>query len=120
MLITFTTSIRSNRIREPRCTDLDTARGLLGITVMAADLPEARRLWETIDDWWDETETSIETQVTNARTEAANNAIKHIKRTRRGCRNHRHYWGRILQRSHRQICRRCTGLNQRATTANCG
>jgi hypothetical protein len=45
------------------CTDLDTAdtaRGLLGITVVAADLPEARRLWETINDWWDEIETFIE------------------------------------------------------------
>lgn len=67
------------------CTDLDTADtacGLLGINVVAADLPEARRLWETINDRWDEIETFIETRVTNARTEAANTAIKHIRRTR--------------------------------------
>jgi hypothetical protein len=101
------------------CTDLDTAdtaRGLLGITVVAADLPEAWRLWETINDWWDEIETFIETRATNARTEAANTAIKHIKRTGRGYRNHRHYQARILLRSHR----RRTRLNQQATTANCG
>jgi transposase len=105
------------------CTDLDTAdtaRGLLGITVVAADLPEARRLWETINDWWDEIETFIETRVTNARTEAANTAIKHIKRTARGYRNRRHYQARILLRSHRQTRRRRTRLNQQATTANCG
>jgi hypothetical protein len=105
------------------CTDLDTAdtaRGLLGITVVAADLPEVRRLWETINDWWDEIETFIETRVTNARTEAANTAIKHIKRTGRGYRNHRHYQARILLRSHRQTRRRRTRLNQQATTANCG
>jgi hypothetical protein len=105
------------------CTDLDTAdtaRGLLGSTVVAADLPEARQLWQTISDWRDEIETFIETRVTNARTEAANTAIKHIKRTGRGYRNHRHYQARILRRSHRQTRRRRTRLNQQATTANCG
>jgi hypothetical protein len=66
------------------CTDLDaadTARGQLAITVLAADMPGTWRLWETINDWWDEIETFIETRVTNARTEAANTGIKHIKRT---------------------------------------
>jgi hypothetical protein len=38
----------------------------LGITVVAADLPEVWRLWEAINDWWDEIETFIETRVTNA------------------------------------------------------
>jgi hypothetical protein len=90
------------------CTDLDaadTARGQLGITVLAADMPETWRLWETINDWWDEIETFIETRVTNARTEAANTDIKHIKRTGRGYRNHHHYQRRILLRSHRQTRR---------------
>lgn len=35
------------------CTGLDaadTARGQLGITVLAAGMPETRRLWETIND----------------------------------------------------------------------
>jgi transposase len=103
------------------CTDLDaadTARGQLGITVLAADMPETWRLWETINDWWDEIETFIETRVTNARTEAANTGIKHIKRTGRGYRNHRHYQRRILLRSRRQIRRRRTRLNQQATAAN--
>jgi hypothetical protein len=96
------------------CTDLDTAdttRGLLGITLVAADLPEAWRLWETINDWWDEIEIFIETRVTNARAEAANPAIKHIKRTGRGYRNRRRYQARILLRSHRQTHRRRTRLN---------
>jgi len=69
------------------CTDLDaadTARGQLGITVLAADMPETWRLWEIINDWWDEIETFFDTRVTNARTEAANTGIKHIKRTGRG------------------------------------
>jgi hypothetical protein len=104
------------------CTDLDTAdtaRGLLGITVVTADLPGARRLRETINDWWDEIETFIEARVTNARTKAANTAIKHIKRTGRGYRN-RHYQARILLRSHRQTRRRRTRLNQQAATASCG
>ncbi len=102
------------------CTDLDTARGLHGVAVVAADLPEAWRLWETINDWWDEIETFIETLVTNARTEAANTAVKHIKRTGRGYRNHRHYQARILLRSYRQTRWRRARLNQQATTANCG
>ena len=107
-------------LRIPEPTHPASARGLLGITVAAADLPEAWRLWETIHDWWDEIETFIEARVTNARTEAANTAIKHIKRTGRGYRNHRHYQARILLRSHRQTRRRRTRLNQQATTANCG
>jgi transposase len=83
-------------------------------------MPETRRLRETINDWWDEIETFIETRVTNARTEAANTGIKHIKRTGRGYRNHHHHHHqrRILLRSHRQTRRR-TRLNQRATAANC-
>lgn len=81
------------------CTDLDTARGLLGITVVAADLPEARQLWETINEWWDEIETFIETRVANARAGGREHRDKHIKRTGRDYRNHRHYQVRILLRS---------------------
>ena len=99
--------------------DLDTARGPLGMTVVDPDLPEARRLWETINDWWEEIETFIGTGVTSPRTEAASTAIKHIKRTGRGYRNRRRYQVRILLRSHRQTRRRRTRLNQQATTANC-
>jgi transposase len=97
----------------------DTARGLLGCAVLGANMPETWRLWETINAWWEEIETSIETRVTNARTEAANTAIKHIKRTGRGYRNHEHYQTRILLRSARQTRRR-PPLNQQAATLNCG
>jgi len=104
------------------CRDLDaadTARGLLGITVVAADMDECWKLWHTINAWWDEIETFIETRVTNARTEAANTAIKQIKRTGRGYRNHDHYQARILLRSARQTRRR-SPLTQQATTFNFG
>jgi Transposase len=53
-------------------TDLEAAdhtRGLLGITVLAADMDETWRLWETVNAWWDEIETFTETRVTNARSD---------------------------------------------------
>lgn len=96
----------------------NTALGLLGIAVLAADMPETWKLWHTINAWWPEIETFIETRVTNARTEAANTSIKQIKRTGRGYRNHDHYQARILLRSARQTRRR-SPLNQQATTFNC-
>lgn len=104
------------------CTDLDTAdhaRGLLGLAVLGADMDETWRLWETVNTWWNEIETFIATGVTNARTEAANTSIKHIKRTGRGYRNPAHYQSRILLRSARRTRRR-RPLNQQATTFNCG
>ncbi len=104
------------------CTDLaaaDTARGLLGLAVLGADMAETWRLWDTVNAWWTEIETFIDTRITNARTEAANTTIKHIKRTGRGYRNPEHYQARILLRSARQTRRRRT-LTQQATTLNCG
>jgi transposase len=71
-------------------------RMLLGLYVLAADMPESNRLWATIDAWWDAVEVLIVTGVTNARTEAANTGIKQIKRTGRGYRNPAHYRARIL------------------------
>lgn len=97
----------------------DNARGLLGVAVVAADTEECWKLWNTINAWWDEIETFIETRVTNAKTEAANTAVKQIKRTGRGYRNHEHYQARILLRSARQTRRR-SPLNQQATTFKCG
>jgi transposase len=91
----------------------------LGVFVLAADMPETDRLWATVDTWWEAIEVLIVTGVTNARTEAANTGIKHIKRTGRGYRNHHHYQRRILLHSHRQTRRRRTRLNQQATAANC-
>jgi transposase len=69
---------------------------ILGCYVLAADMEETWRLWATIEDWWPAIEVLIETGVTNARTEAANTGIKHIKRTGRGYRNPTHYQARIL------------------------
>jgi transposase len=68
----------------------------LGLYVLVAYMPESNRLWTTIDTWWDAIEVLIVTGVTNARTEAANTAIKQIKRTGRGYRNAAHYRARIL------------------------
>lgn len=64
--------------------------------VAGAQIPEADRLKKTIDGWWNEIETFIDTQATNARTEAANVTIKNIKRTGRGYRSHANYRSRIM------------------------
>jgi transposase len=71
-------------------------RMLLGTYVLAADMPETDRLWATVATWWPAIEVLLATGVTNARTEAANTAIKQIKRTGRGYRNPAHYRARIL------------------------
>jgi transposase len=68
----------------------------LGVSVLAADMPETDRLWTTIDAWWEAIEVLLVTGVTNARTEAANTGIKQIKRTGRGYRNAGNYRARIL------------------------
>ncbi len=68
----------------------------LGVSVLAADMPETDRLWATLDAWWEAIEVLIVTGVTNARTEAANTSIKQIKRTGRGYRNPANYRARIL------------------------
>jgi hypothetical protein len=77
------------------CRDLEAAehaRGLLGIAVLAADTDETWRLWEIVNVWWDEDrDLHRHPGSPNARTEAANTAIEHIKRTGRGYRNHGHY-----------------------------
>jgi transposase len=69
---------------------------ILGCYVLAAEMEETWRLWDTIKAWWPAIEVLIATRVTNARTEAANTGIKQIKRTGRGYRNPRHYQARIL------------------------
>ena len=69
---------------------------LLGHYVQVADMPEINRLWNTICVWWTEIEVLIVTGVTNARTEAANTGIKHLKRTGRGLRNSDNYRARTL------------------------
>jgi transposase len=73
-----------------------TEKMILGCYVLAADMEESWRLWTTIEAWWPAIEVLITYRVTNARTEAANTSIKHIKRTGRGYRNPAHYQARIL------------------------
>ena len=73
-----------------------TEKMILGCYVLAADMDETWRLWHTIEAWWSAIEVLISHRVTNARTEAANTGIKHIKRTGRGYRNSAHYQARIL------------------------
>jgi len=63
------------------------ARMRLGLAVLAADTEETWKRWGTINAWWPEIQTFIDTRVTNARTEAPNTAVKHIKGTGRGYRN---------------------------------
>lgn len=79
------------------------AKTRLGMAVLAADMPETTRLFETICTWWEPIEALIVTGATNARTEAANTAIKHIKRTARGFRNEGNYRSRILLTSAARI-----------------
>jgi transposase len=72
---------------------------IMGCYVMAADMDETWRLWNTIETWWPAIEVLIATGVSNAQTEAANTGVKQIKRTGRGYRNPGHYQARILLRS---------------------
>ena len=61
-----------------------------------AAMPETTRLKKTVDGWWPEVATFIQTRATNAKTEAANVTIKHIKRTGRGYRSAENYRCRIM------------------------
>lgn len=72
------------------------AKMRLGLAVLAADMPETTRLWDTVCAWWNEIEVLTVTGATNARTEAANTSIKQLKRTGRGFRNEHNYRTRIL------------------------
>jgi hypothetical protein len=54
---------------------------IFGCYVLAADMKESWRLWTTIEAWWSAIEVLITYRVTNARTEAANASVKHVKRT---------------------------------------
>ena len=72
------------------------ARAKFDQYVAWAQMPEATRLKKTIDAWWSEIETFIETRATNAKTEAGNVTIKNIKRTGRGYRSPANYRSRIM------------------------
>jgi hypothetical protein len=53
---------------------------ILSCYVIAADMEETWRLWNTIEAWWPAILVALTNDVTNARTEAANTGIKQIKR----------------------------------------
>ena len=93
-------------LNAPSIAKAQNARIGFELAVAAADLPEADRLSLTVANWWVEIKVFIRTRVTNARTEAANTAIKQIKRTGRGYRNQTNYQSRILGRSFRRTRRR--------------
>lgn len=86
-------------LRSPGVAAAREAKVRLALAVLTADTPETTRLFGTIHAWWNEIEVLIATGATNARTEAANTTIKHIKRTGRGFRNAANYRARILLRS---------------------
>ena len=55
------------------------SRAILVDAVALAAMPETDRLLATVQAWWPAIEVLVVTGVTNARTEAANTSIKHIK-----------------------------------------
>jgi len=94
-----------------------TAKARFDAWATAAGTNETTRLAAPITAWWPHIEVTITTSVTNARTEAANTTIKHIKHTGRGYRNNTHYQTRTLLRStHRERQHR---LTSQGTTPNC-
>jgi len=67
-------------LNTPTVEQAGTEKMILDCHVMAANMDETWRLWQTIDTWWPAIEVLIATGVSNARTEAANTGIKQIKR----------------------------------------
>ena len=78
-------------------------------TVLAADLPEATRLAETIDAWWPEILGFLDTRITNAGTEGTNRLIKDTARVAFGFRN--------LDHQRRRVRFHCTRQSRRPTSA---
>ena len=66
--------------------------------------PELTTLARTLRRWHTEILTAVRTRTSNARTEAANARINHVKRSARGFRNLRNYRLRILLAAGRQPC----------------
>src|SRR5512135_1893383 len=78
-------------------------------TVLAADLPEAQKLAETVDAWWPEILDFLETRITNAGTEGTNRLVKDAARTAFGFRN--------LDNQRRRVRFHCTRRSHRNTSA---
>ena len=66
--------------------------------------PELATLARTLRRWHTEIGTAVRTRTSNARTEAANARINHVKRSARGFRNLRNYRLRILLAAGRRPC----------------
>ena len=81
-------------------------------------MEETWRLWVTIEAWWPAVEVLIATRVTNARTEAANTGIEHIKRTGRAYWNPAHYQARNPAHQRRPT-RGVNPLTRQGTTVKC-
>jgi transposase len=78
-------------------------------TVLAADLPEATRLAETIDAWWPQILGFLATRHTNAGTEGTNRMIKDAGRIAFGFRN--------LDHQRRRVRFHCTRQSRRTVNA---
>ena len=78
-------------------------------TVLAADLPEATRLAQTIDAWWPQILGFLETRHTNAGTEGTNRTIKDAARVAFGFRN--------LDNQRRRVRFHCTRQSRRTISA---
>ena len=66
--------------------------------------PELATLARTLRRWHTEIATAVRTRTSNARTEAANARINHVKRSARGFRNLADYRLRILLAAGRKPC----------------
>ena len=77
--------------------------------VLAAELPEATRLAQTVDAWWPEILGFLETRITNAGTEGTNRLVKDAARTAFGFRN--------LDNQRRRVRFHCTRRSRRTAGA---
>jgi len=76
-----------------------------------SQIPELLTLAATIDTWWREINTFVQTGITNARTEGYNRLVKQVKRSGCGFRNR--------ENSARRIRFHCTRKRRTATWTSC-
>ena len=76
----------------------------------ASTIDELHTLAGTVETWWPEIETFIDTGITNARTEGLNRLVKQVKRSGCGFRN--------VDNQHRRVRFHCTRTHRAATAAS--
>ena len=76
----------------------------------ASNVEELHTLAGTVETWWPEIETFIDTGITNARTEGLNRLVKQVKRSGCGFRN--------VDNQHRRVRFHCTRTHRAATAAS--